>query len=209
MHVEQGAGHQLRDPAALPGSRAQRAVVHGLDEVHVRVGEQRAHDPGDEVGGELPQVGVDEADDVPAGDQQRPPQHLALARQGGDAREDRVPVLDARSRRRGDLRRTVAGAGVHDHDLVDQRNPEHQLPPDHRDDVADRGLLVQGGEHHADRLPGGALRGQKVLDGPVPGGPGARVQPALDFFQHVRWLLCDPSRLTDDYLNRPGLRLQS
>src|SRR5690606_16058369 len=67
VHVEQGARHQLGDPAALPGGGAEGTVVHGLDQLHVRFGEQRADDAGDEVGGELAQVGVDEADDVAPG----------------------------------------------------------------------------------------------------------------------------------------------
>ena len=87
VQVEQRAGHQFGDPAAAgrPPCRRQRAVVHRLDELHAGSVSSGPTIPETKSGGEVPQVGVDEADDVAAGDQQRAPQHLALAGQGGHA----------------------------------------------------------------------------------------------------------------------------
>lgn len=168
---------------------AQRTVVHGLDQVHPGVGEQRADDPRDEVGGELPQVGVDETDDVPGGGQQRAPQDLALARHGRYARQDVVPVDDARPGRRGHLGRTVGRPRVDDDYLVDERDLVHEVVPDDRDDVTDRLLLVQRGQDDGHRLVGGALRGQDPVQRTVGQGPGAGGQPALGFLKHSLRLL--------------------
>lgn len=227
VQVQQGACHQLRDPAALPrrdpvpaagsgpapGARAQRAVVHRLDELQVRVGHQRADDPRDEVRRELPQIRVDETHHVARRHQQRAPQHVALAAQRGQAGQDRVTVHHSGTGQARHLRRTVRGPGVDDHQLVHERHLRHQFAPDHGHDLADRLLLVERGQHHAHRGPACGLGHHQPVERPVVDGPGTAGQPAFHLFQHDRFSLAgplrDPSRVTDDRLNRPVLRLQS
>ncbi len=180
-----------------------------FDQVHVRVGEQRAHDPGDEVGGELAQVGVDEADDVPAGDQQRTPQHLALARHGGDAGRiasrctTRAPAAAATSAVRSlDPESTTTTSSTSGTRSTSSRRITATMSPT----VASSS---RAGSTTLTDCPVACLADRRCWTGRSGGRPGARVQPALDFFQHVPGLLCDPTRGADDYLNRPGLRLQS
>ena len=143
----------------------------------------------DEVGGELLQVGVDEADDVAAGHEQGAPQDLALAGHGRDARQDLVAVHHPGARRGGHLGGAVGGAGVDDHDLVDQRDLPDEVVGDDRDDLADRLLLVERGQHDGHRLARALFGGQDVMQRAVGNGPGAAAQPALCFFQHGRRLL--------------------
>ncbi len=183
MQVEQRTGDQFGDPAAAGRHHRavglQRPVVHGLDQLDVRLGEQRAEDAGDQGGVELAQVGVHEADDLAVGDQQRTPQHLALAGGGGQPGQDGVPVDDGGPGLGGDLGGAVDGAGVDHHQLVHQRESLHQLPPDDPDDLADGGLLVQGGQDDADgaRRAEGALGGREGVNRSVGRGPRAPAQP--------------------------------
>ena len=63
---------------------------------------------------------------------------------GGQPRQDVVAVHDPGAGRRGDLGGAVGGAGVQHHQLVDERERVgHQVAADHRDDRADRRLLVR------------------------------------------------------------------
>lgn len=190
VQVEQRAGDQLGDPAAagrddgaVPRRAArghlQRPVVHGLDQLDVRFGEQRADDAGHEGGVELAQVGIDEADDLAAGDEQRAPEHLALAGGRGQPGQDLVAAHHPGAGRGGRGGGAVAGAGV-DHDqFVDQRQALHQLPADGADDVADGGLLVQGGQHDADGAgpAGGPLGVQEGAHRTVGRAPRTAAQP--------------------------------
>lgn len=173
-----------------PHGGTQGAVVHRLDEVDTGVGEQGADDPRDEVGRELLEVRVDEADDVARRDEQGAPQDLALAGHGRDAGQDVVAVDDSRPGCRRDLGRPVGRAGVDDHDLVDERDLPHEVMTDDRDDVADRLLLVQRGQDDADRLAARSFRGHDPVERAVGHGPGAGAQPTLDFLQHGARLLC-------------------
>ncbi len=191
VEIEQRPGDQFGDAAALTCAGAlaadlQRTVVHRLDEMDVRVGQQRADDAGDKGGREFAQIGVDEADDVAAGGEQRAPQDLALAGQRGNTGQHAVPVDDRGAGRRRDLGRTVGGARIQHHQLVDQRNGiGHQLGAYRGHDRADRGLLVQRRQDDADRTAALALRLQQPPQWAVGRGPGTAAQPALHLFQHV------------------------
>ena len=88
-------------------------------------------------------------------------------------------------RPRADLGGAVGGAGVDDHELVDEpsaagaprRRRRHGL-----DDAPDGRLLVERREHHADA--GGALERQEQVERPVVGGARARGEPVGDVALH-------------------------
>jgi hypothetical protein len=168
-------GDQLGDAPALgrhARAHVEDAVVEALGEEHLAIGEQRSDQPGDEVRAPLGQVGVDEDEEVGRRHEQRLPQRLALAPAHPEVGADLGDGAHPCPRRGGDRRRRVVRQGVHDDQLVDECA---EIRADLADDVADRRLLVAGGDDDRDgrRL----LRRQHLLERPVAGRRGAAVPP--------------------------------
>jgi 2-oxoisovalerate dehydrogenase E1 component len=142
--VQRGLGGQLGDPAAAVGHRQLLlrigAPVGGLDELNVRLRDQAADHPGDELAAEVAGVGVRERDDVAGGHRQAAPHRVALAVRWPVLRHQRVLRIDLDvGVVAGDVGGAVGRVGVHDDHLVDQadiRTPE----------------VVDCGEHRADGL---------------------------------------------------------
>ncbi len=176
--------------------------------------------PETNVGGEVAQVGVDEADDVAAGGQQRAPQHLALAgqrRAAAAGSSSRCTTLAPAAAATSAVRSvepesiTTSSSTSGTASVISSRRITATI-------VADRRLLVECGQHDADRRgPSAAWR-----PGAGPSGRSAADQERLlsqrstsssTVYAPPRWPStgrpCDPSRGSDGYLNPPGLRLQS
>ena len=84
------------------------------------IGEQRAEQPGDVVGAEPDEIGVDEDDQITGRRRHRLPQRLALARPVAELREDLVLADDLGAGACSLSGRGIGGSGVDDQDLVDQ-----------------------------------------------------------------------------------------
>ena len=114
----------------VAGVVAQRALVEALHQRHRRrrlsSGPSR---PGHEVRVPVDEVGVHEHEQVAAGDEQRLPHRLALARVGAEVGAD-LPraVYDGPGSRRHRVG-LVGRVGVDHHDLVEQRGRLHQRRP--------------------------------------------------------------------------------
>ena len=161
---DQRAGDQLGDPAAVVGPPSPaRPLVEALHQRHLRRGEQRAEQPGHEVGVPVEQVGVHEDQHVAAGHEQRLPHRLALARDGAEVGPDLRRAVHDRAGVGGDRVGRVGGVGVDHHDLVEQRTVSTSASPDPGDHVADGGGLVAGGHDQAHRVsPLAATRSSRV-----------------------------------------------
>mmetsp|Transcript_37160 Transcript_37160/g.115627 ORF Transcript_37160/g.115627 Transcript_37160/m.115627 type:complete len:588 (-) Transcript_37160:703-2466(-) len=191
VEVDERAGEQLRDPAtdagALAVARAQGPLVEGLDVAALGVGEQRPDQADDEDLGEVGDVGVAPAADVPRAAEEGLPELHALA-----------PVLPVGQDLRGqddpgavglrDLDGPVLGVAVDDDDLVQQ--PLADVVDDLQD-VADGLLLLKRGEDERHRdahlllaLPQLLEVPEEVLgvEDPRVAGPalGDAPRPALD-----------------------------
>ena len=181
LRVEQGdqrPRHQLGDPASVEWPLFSRPLVEALDQLHLRPGQQRTEQAGDEVCVPVGQVGVHEHEDVAAGDEERLPHRLALAGVGAEVRADlRRPVHDGTGRGRGVVR-PVRRVAVDDHDLVDQRDGVDQPVTDPSDDVADGPGFVA--RRYDEAHPGVALGADQVVERPVvpvSGADAAHVHP--------------------------------
>ena len=156
-------GHELGDPATTRRLAVQRAAVVALHEADRGIGEQRLQQPGDEVGTEVPDVGVEPADDVAAAGVQGLPQRVALARAGRQLGQDLGDGEDGGALPGGHLGGGVGRPVVDDHHLVDERGVLDQVAADRRHDLADGRLLVARRQADRDGEVGGPLgRGEGV-----------------------------------------------
>ncbi len=153
VHVEQGARDEFGNPPTTAGQQAarQRPVVGRLDIGHLPLGQQGPQQPGHHLGVEVLQVRVDENHNISGRGVQGLPQSFTLARDPPVAGQD--PLLGDHHRTRGGRlgRGRVDRPRIDDNDLVNERHPDNKIAMDRRNDRADRGGLVQSGQHHADR----------------------------------------------------------
>src|SRR4029450_14020793 len=101
-------------------------------------------------GVEVPDVGVDPADEVALAGVQSLPERLALARPRALAGQDLVLEEHLGPFGPGDGHGVVPGAGVHDDDLVHQPGPLVKVAAGGADDPAHGGGLVAGREADSD-----------------------------------------------------------
>jgi hypothetical protein len=162
-------------------TRPEVQLVKGFYARPMGSGEQRAEEPRDEVGVPVDEVGVHEHDQVTAGDEQRLPHRLALARVGPEVGPDLVRAMDHRTGPAGHSERVVARVRVDDDDLVEERRGLHQRLPNPTHDLAHRRRLVAG-RHHQTRgqsgLPLEPEQGVEVPVLPAMGARAGRVHPA-------------------------------
>ena len=183
QRVEQRAGGQLGDPAAAGGlHRAVDLERPGVAALHVgdlRVGQQRAEQPGHVVGDVAEQVGVEEDDEVAGGRGQRLPQRLALAGAGAVGGQHVGGGDDVGAGRPGDRGGGVGGVGVDDQQLVDQRQPAHPALVQVGDQAPDGRRLVPRRQDDADPVAAPALGPQQGVEIELRQGGGGR-RPVLE-----------------------------
>ena len=166
QRAQGGAGDEFGHAAAAGRCPEERAAVVALDEPDRRIGEQGLEQVRHEVRAEVPDVGVQPADEVAAAHVERLPEHVALTGTGGQVGEDRRGGVDDGAFPGGDLGGGVGGAVVDDEDLVDEGDVLHQGAPDRGDRLPDGGLLVPGRDAHRDDGAGAALdRGEAGGEG--------------------------------------------
>ena len=138
-------------PSFRTPSCDDRALVVALHVLQSRLVEQRPDRAVDHPRVPVPDVGVGPDDDVAARLEDRLPERLALAPERAVAGEDVGVLDDAGALGLGDLAGPVGRLRVDDEDLVDQRDPAHQLADRAADDRPDRLLLVERRQDERDR----------------------------------------------------------
>ena len=133
LQRDQRTRDQLGDPAALERGLAAGVLPRGplVEPLHQRdavVGQQRSEQARDEVGVPVDQVGVHEHDQVAAGDEQRLPHRLALARVAAELGPDLVRAVHDGPGVGGHREGVVGRVGVDDHDLVEQAPSSPSAP---------------------------------------------------------------------------------
>ena len=113
--------------------------------------QERLEQPGHEVRAEVPDVGVQPADEVAVAHVERLPQGVALARAPGEVGEDLLDREHPCPLPAGDFGGGIGRPVVDDEHLVDERDPLHERAPDRGHRVPDRRLLVAGGQAHGHR----------------------------------------------------------
>jgi hypothetical protein len=169
---EDGPRHELGDAATARRVAVQRAPVEALDHPDAGIVEQRREQPGDEVGAEVADVGVDPAHDVAVADVQRLPHRVALPASGGKLGHQLGDRKDAGPFGAGGLVRRVGRAVVHDDDLVDEVEMLDEASAHGRDDASDGGLFVARRKADRHGVPVTCLgRDQRTEDSRLPRPP--------------------------------------
>jgi hypothetical protein len=121
---ERRAREQVVDAATPFGqldlADTKRAAVVRLDELDVGRLEQRADEAGDEMGLEVGDVRVEEADDLACEHAERAPHRIALAKYRTEIWKERGLFVNGRAGAPGDVPRGVARVAVDYDDLIDQ-----------------------------------------------------------------------------------------
>ena len=144
------------------------------------------------------QVGVEEDDEVAGGRGQRLPQRLALAGAAAVRGQHVGGGDDVGTGRPGDRGGGVGGVGVHDQQLVDQRQPAHPPLVQVGDQPAHGGRLVPRREDDADPVAAAPLGPQQRVEIQLRQGGGGRrpvLEPGAGVGSH---------RLTVDQESRTG-----
>ena len=156
MEIEQRSSNQLGDASASTGMHARSvvewAVVGGLDELEVGIGQQRTNESGNKGGCEGGEVGVYVDDDVAARCGKRPPQRFAFAGNGGQLRTGRRRTRSTEAPADRATSAVSSDGPRVDHDqLVDERAATvDEIASEGVDDETDRGCFVERWQHHTD-----------------------------------------------------------
>jgi hypothetical protein len=110
--------------------------------------DQRSEQADDVAAREVPEIGVEEHEQIALGGEQRLPERVALPAPDPEVGRDSVDVHHAGARGGRHGRGPVGRARVHDHDLVHQRRAEHEVAHQRLDDRPDGRLLVACRQHH-------------------------------------------------------------